>query len=218
MFLSRGVFKALMECIDNDLGVTPNMTLEPYAEQMQRSSTSTWHAASSSSTYYVNTLTLSKNALTSSTRGSKRMGVFVKGNEIERLCAWLNPLGDATEEGVAPVEQWMKSTLPEARMEARVLKENARLAWDISPELAVNLPTRYEFFFCISHRRSVKTRRFRTCPSLRDTLQDMVRCQPEAVSHIPEALSLFLGDSSTFEHSEIAHVLTWSTCSPVMAL
>ncbi|EYC21934.1 hypothetical protein Y032_0018g3619 [Ancylostoma ceylanicum] len=218
MFLSK----------DNDVTLTANLTqLEPYVDQLvQRSATQTWHAAASSSTHYVNTLTLSKNALTASTRGSvarklnqegkgsldveKQVKVFLKwrnlilllvGNEIERLCAWLNPLGDSTEDGFAPVEQWMKSTLPEARMEARILKENSKLAWDISPELAVHLPTR-----------------FRTCPALRETLQEMARCQPEAVSHLPEALSLFLGDPSTFEHSDIAHVLTWATCSPVMAL
>ncbi|KJH49032.1 phosphoinositide 3-kinase family, accessory domain protein [Dictyocaulus viviparus] len=40
----------------------------------------------------------------------------------------------------------------------------------------------------------------------------MVRLQPEAVSHMPEALPIFLRDSS------IAHVLTWAICSPTMAL
>ncbi|VDL64036.1 unnamed protein product [Nippostrongylus brasiliensis] len=235
---------------DNDLALSSNLAqLEPYIEQLGQNRTAqTWHAASSSSTHYVNTLTLSKNAVTS-TRGSvsrkmiqdgkssmdveKQVKMFlkwrnlilllvvsfpfsiqmlpkflisetnfvIKGNEIERLCAWLNPLGESTEDGVAPVEQWMKSTLPEIRVETRVLKENARLAWEISPELAVHLPTR-----------------FRTCPTLRETLQEMVRLQPESVSHLPEALPLFLGDNSVFEHTDIAHVLTWATCSPVMAL
>ncbi|XGW14011.1 hypothetical protein V3C99_000358 [Haemonchus contortus] len=212
---------------DNELGITPTLNqIEPYVEQLgNRSSSQTWHAASSSSTHYVNTLTLSKNAITS-TRGSvsrkfisngknsmdveKQVKMFLRwrnlilllvGNEIERLCAWLNPLGESTEEGVGPVEQWMKSTLPEIRVETRVLKENSKLAWEISPELAVYLPTR-----------------FRTCPTLRDTLQEMVRLQPEAVSHLPDALPLFLGDTTVFEHTDIAHVLTWATCSPVMAL
>ncbi|PIO77059.1 phosphoinositide 3-kinase family, accessory domain protein [Teladorsagia circumcincta] len=211
---------------DNDLAITPNLNqIEPYVEQLgHRASSQTWHAASSS-THYVNTLTLSKNAITS-TRGSvsrkfvpngkntmdveKQVKMFLKwrslilllvGNEIERLCAWLHPLAESTEEGVAPVEQWMKSTLPEIRVETRVLKENSKLAWEISPELAVNLPTR-----------------FRTCPTLRDTIQEMVRLQPEAVSHLPDALPLFLGDVTVFEHTDIAHVLTWATCSPVMAL
>ncbi|VDK66599.1 unnamed protein product [Cylicostephanus goldi] len=60
---------------DNEVGVAANLNqLEPYGDQMQsssRSGTQTWHTAASNSTYYVNTLTLSKNALTSSTRGSK---------------------------------------------------------------------------------------------------------------------------------------------------
>ncbi|VDM61613.1 unnamed protein product [Angiostrongylus costaricensis] len=59
---------------------------------------------------------------------------------------------------------------------------------------------------------------FRTCPTLLDTLQEMVRLQPEAVSHLPESLPFFLGDTSVFEHTDIAHVLTWAACSPVMAL
>ncbi|KAJ1361925.1 hypothetical protein KIN20_021310 [Parelaphostrongylus tenuis] len=212
---------------DNELVTASLNHLDPLADQLgQRSLGQTWHASASSSSYYVNTLTLSKTAQ-NSTRGSisrkmivqdgkdtmdveKQVKVFLKwrnlilllvGNEIERLCVWLNPLGDAVEEGVAPVEQWMKSTLPESRVEARVLKENSKLAWEISPELAVHIPTR-----------------FRTCPALADTLQEMVRLQPESVSHLPEALPFFLGETSVFEHTDIAHVLTWAACSPVMAL
>uniref|UniRef100_A0A158P6J4 1-phosphatidylinositol 4-kinase n=1 Tax=Angiostrongylus cantonensis TaxID=6313 RepID=A0A158P6J4_ANGCA len=60
--------------------------------------------------------------------------------------------------------------------------------------------------------------RFRTCSTLLDTLQEMVRLQPETVSHLPEALPFFLRDTSVFEHTDIAHVLTWAACSPVMAL
>ncbi|KAK5965562.1 hypothetical protein GCK32_016578, partial [Trichostrongylus colubriformis] len=66
-YIKKEVFSAK----DNELAITPNLNLiEPYVEQLgHRASTQTWHAASSSSTHYVNTLTLSKNAI-SSTRGS----------------------------------------------------------------------------------------------------------------------------------------------------
>uniref|UniRef100_A0A1I7XCJ4 HEAT repeat-containing protein 1 n=1 Tax=Heterorhabditis bacteriophora TaxID=37862 RepID=A0A1I7XCJ4_HETBA len=170
--------KELFTSNDNDLNFATTIShLQPYSEQLgQRSNANTWHATSNSSNY-VNTLTLSQKTATISTRSNdtrkviqsgkpsqdveKQVKTYLKrrnlilllvkhcilivlliqGNEIDRLCAWLNPLGDSAE-GVTPVEQWMKSTLPDARTESRVLKDNARLAWEISPELAVNLPTR----------------------------------------------------------------------------
>ncbi|CAB3403701.1 unnamed protein product [Caenorhabditis bovis] len=176
-----------------------------------------------SSTNYANTLTLSQKSIpvSSSFRGKtdggklsedgeKRVKRYMKqrhllllliGNEIERLCAWLHPLALGQEDGAIVVEQWMKSTLSDARTESKILRESARLAWEISPELAVFLPTR-----------------FRTCESLRVAVQYLVRSQPEAVSHIPEALPLFLGDTAVFETTDMSYVLTWCRCSPVMAL
>ncbi|VDN18544.1 unnamed protein product [Gongylonema pulchrum] len=64
-------------------------------------------------------------------------------NEIERLSAWLNPLGENVEVGETSIEQWRKSTFPDTRAEARLLRENVKLAWDICPNLAVYMPSRY---------------------------------------------------------------------------
>ncbi|CAI5445845.1 unnamed protein product [Caenorhabditis angaria] len=193
-----------------------------------KSSNQTWTNNSTNlmlpqSTTYANTLTLSQKSIAASTlrgvkpadgklteEGEKRVRRFLKqrnlmllliGNEIERLCAWLHPLALAQEEGAAIVEQWIKSTLTDARTESKILREQARLAWEISPELAVYLPTR-----------------FRSCESLRIAVQQLIRQQPELVTHIPDALPLFLGDVSVFETADMSHVLTWSRCSPVMAL
>ncbi|CAI4230573.1 unnamed protein product [Auanema sp. JU1783] len=221
--------KEMFANTDHDINLLTsiNQMTASISDVPTRTNNQTWHATSaSSSSNYVNTLTLSqKTAATYSQRRDTRkltqdvqlaqsverqVKVFLKrrnlillliGNEIGRLCAWLNPLGDVVEEGAPNVEQWMKGTLSDSRVESRVLKESARLAWEISPELAVYLPTR-----------------FRTCSSLRTTVQEIVRSHPEAVSNIPDALPLFLGDNAVFETADMSHVLTWATCSPVMAL
>ncbi|CAJ0959757.1 unnamed protein product, partial [Mesorhabditis belari] len=187
----------------------------------------TWHAAATLPTNYANTLTIvssQRSLLTNAARTSrktdqqqsnssdveKQVRAYMKkrnlilmlvANEIERLCAWLHPLGEGTEDGMTTVEQWLKSTFPDARAEQKLLKDSARLAWEISPELAIFLPSR-----------------FRNCPNLRTTVQQLVRVGPDLVAHLPEALSYFLGDPSIFESAEISHVLTWATSTPVMAL
>ena len=40
-----------------------------------------------------------------------------QANEMERLSAWLNPLGDASEDSFPAVEQWMKMTMSGEREE-----------------------------------------------------------------------------------------------------
>jgi phosphatidylinositol 4-kinase len=56
--------------------------------------------------------------------------------------------------------------------------------------------------------------------TIRTTLQELIRANPEAVSHMADALPLFLGDSSDLsaESNKLSHVMTWARCSPVMAL
>jgi len=81
----------------------------------------------------------------------------------------------------------MQHFIADARTEARVLKENTRLAWEISPEMAVYLPSR-----------------FRNCEAVRTTVQSLVRAQPEYVIHLPEALPLFLAESAVFETNEVS--------------
>lgn len=52
--------------------------------------------------------------------------------------------------------------------------------------------------------------------------KELIRSNPEAVSHMHEALPLFLGDNSTdlntIEASKLTHIMTWARCSPIVAL
>lgn len=183
-------------------------------------------------TNYANTLTLSSQkamaAATASMRSGKtieaklsneedrrirtwmkqrHMLMILVANEIERLSAWLHPLALAQEDCTSEAEQFMKTTIMEIQLPAENKKkfswrEAAELSWHISPELAIQLPSR-----------------FRGYEELIKSVEGLVRGQPELVAHIPEALPLFLGNgSSVFESSDMSHVLTWSRCSPVMAL
>ncbi|TKR67531.1 hypothetical protein L596_023672 [Steinernema carpocapsae] len=127
--------------------------------------------------------------------------LLLLSNEIERILAWMNPLGEVIEDGDPQIDAWLKKTFPDVRTEQKQIKEMVKLSWEISPQLAVHLPAR-----------------FRTSDDYRFGVQTLVRMNPEAVSHLPEALSLFLGDNAVFEQVEISHVLTWTNCSPVMAL
>uniref|UniRef100_A0A915PI29 1-phosphatidylinositol 4-kinase n=1 Tax=Setaria digitata TaxID=48799 RepID=A0A915PI29_9BILA len=126
--------------------------------------------------------------------------IFV-ANEIERLSAWLNPLGESLGLEDSSIEQWRKSTFPETRTEARLLRENVKTAWQICPDLAV----------------------FRACPACLSAVQELLVSSPESVTDLPEALSLLLGEGRILEEKiedlkTLSHILTWSTCDPVMAL
>ncbi|KAK3587139.1 hypothetical protein CHS0354_006780 [Potamilus streckersoni] len=118
---------------------------------------------------------------------------------VELFITWHNPL--ALEELRIPDEDklttWRSNTITEKQW-----KEYARLAWDISPTLAVFFPSRY-----------------RSVDALVKEVTRLVRNNPGAVSHIPEALS-FLVTTSSIEADapELAHVLTWAPVSPVNAL
>lgn len=60
------------------------------------------------------------------------------------------------------------------------MRDMTKFAWEISPQLAVHLASRFNAY-----------------ATVRTTLQDLVRSHPESVSHMPEALPLFLGDTNT---------------------
>ncbi|CAO2398546.1 PhosphoInositide Four Kinase (PI-4 Kinase) [Caenorhabditis elegans] len=182
------------------------------------------------STNYANTLTLSSQKSMAATSASIRSGKSIEtklsieedrriktwmkqrnmlmllvANEIERLSAWLHPLALAQEDCALDSEEFLRGAFTQAKAtggEKNIWREQAQLAWDISPELAIQLPSR-----------------FRGSPELVKYVDVLVRGQPEPVAHIPEALPLFLGNGSTvFETSDMSHVLTWARCSPVMAL
>ncbi|KAI6177654.1 1-phosphatidylinositol 4-kinase [Aphelenchoides bicaudatus] len=121
-------------------------------------------------------------------------------NEIERLNVWLDPLEEQAKESDPKITEYNRKLM----VELKQIRKHTRFAWDISPEMAVHLASR-----------------FRALDQVRLTLQELIRQQPESVSHMPEALPLFLGDSvsdSTVDGSKLTHVLTWARCSPIVAL
>nr|CAD2200678.1 unnamed protein product [Meloidogyne enterolobii] len=126
-------------------------------------------------------------------------------NEIERLYAWLYPRGDLLEPGEVEFDQYLKNTLGgelQSKPDQKQMRENAKFAWEISPEMAVHMASRFRMYSIVNI-----------------VLQELVRAYPEEVSHMPEALPLFLGDPLTnYERIELTHLLTWARCSPVQAL
>ncbi|VDN02816.1 unnamed protein product [Thelazia callipaeda] len=165
-----------------------------------------------------NDLTTDPNCSNSSKHAEQQMKLYNRhrnlllifiANEIERLSAWLNPLGEALSAEELNIEQWRKSTFPDIRTETKLLRENVKIAWQISPALAVYMPSREVMF--------------RTCPACQHTVQELLISSPELVSDLPEALPLMLGEGEILEEKTedlktLSHVLTWSECDPVMAL
>uniref|UniRef100_A0A0N5B712 1-phosphatidylinositol 4-kinase n=1 Tax=Strongyloides papillosus TaxID=174720 RepID=A0A0N5B712_STREA len=131
-------------------------------------------------------------------------------NEIERLSVWvqasqasIDPI--PTEQSEQSIDIWYKTTFPDARTEQKTMRDVTKNAWEVSPQMAVFLPSRFRKIQCI-----------------RSTLEELTKENPSYVSHLPEALPLLLGDGSVFENGGneniLSHVLTWAKCSPVMAL
>uniref|UniRef100_A0A158Q770 1-phosphatidylinositol 4-kinase n=1 Tax=Elaeophora elaphi TaxID=1147741 RepID=A0A158Q770_9BILA len=117
--------------------------------------------------------------------------IFV-ANEIERLSAWLNPLGEALGLEDANIEQWRKSTFPDARTEAKLLRENVRIAWQICPDLATAVQ------------------------ELLVNSPESVADLPEALSlMLGEGRIL---EEKVEDLKTLSHILTWAICDPVMAL
>ncbi|EEB20254.1 Phosphatidylinositol 4-kinase alpha, putative [Pediculus humanus corporis] len=119
--------------------------------------------------------------------------------EIEFLLTWHNPssrpdLIVANEENIAA---WRNKTMTE-----KVWRDTARLAWDISPTLAVFLP-----------------HRFKNEENIIKEVSRQVRLNPILVAHIPEALRYLLTtDTILNEAQELVYALSWSRVSPVQAL
>ncbi|KAK6191311.1 hypothetical protein SNE40_003034 [Patella caerulea] len=118
---------------------------------------------------------------------------------VDALITWHNPL-EISELKVPDEDKiatWRSTPLTDKQW-----KELARLSWDISPILAVFLPSR-----------------FRNSLALVKEVTLLVRIHPEAVCHIPEAINfLVTAESLEADASELTHVLTWEIVSPVLAL
>ncbi|XP_041348000.1 phosphatidylinositol 4-kinase alpha-like [Gigantopelta aegis] len=118
---------------------------------------------------------------------------------VEALITWHNPL-EAPELKIPDEEKiiaWRANPVSEKQW-----REIARITWEISPILAVYLPSR-----------------FGNQESLVKEVTRLVRSNPGCVSQIPEALNFLVTPSSVeAEASELPHILTWAVVSPVLAL
>ncbi|XP_065226540.1 phosphatidylinositol 4-kinase alpha isoform X2 [Planococcus citri] len=158
------------------------------------------------------TNTLSKRNLTRNKAQTKNNDSYVKDYirkrtlildllavQIEFLTTWHNPISrpEIVIPGEDTIAAWKNKTMSE-----KTLRENTRLAWDISPSLAVFLPVRLKNSDCIIKE-----------------VQRLVRLTPTAVSHVPQALQyLVTTDTILNDNAELVHMLTWARVSPVQAL
>ena len=120
--------------------------------------------------------------------------------EVEFFSTWLNPLSLTELElpGEDVVRSWRSQSITE-----RVWRDNVRLAWDISPVLAVRMAARL---------RSAGD-------GVEKEIQRLVQSQPHFVTHVPEALDfLVTPDSIINEPPELTQTLFWSCVPPVKAL
>ncbi|KAK9874265.1 hypothetical protein WA026_002618 [Henosepilachna vigintioctopunctata] len=203
---------------DLDLGISPpnmpNTTLNELAKP------GTVSAVGSITSGWINTVPLSTSTNTLSKRSAKSTNTkrppvtdnFIKcylkkrnlilellAVEIEFLVAWHNPTG-RTEwliPGEENIASWRAKTITEKQWH-----DYTRLAWDISPALAVNLPTR-----------------FRMNDAIISEIIHQVQLNPVCVSHIPEALQyLATTENILNDNIKLVHMLTWSRVSPIHAL
>lgn len=135
---------------------------------------------------------------------SKRRNLILGllATEIEFLLAWHNPM--SCPELHIPNEDtivaWRNQTTSQTT--DRSTREMVKLAWDISPTLAVYLP-----------------HRFKNSDIIVNELSKLVKSQPSVVSHIPEALQYLVTPAELVKDSpELIHVLTWAPIQPIFAL
>ncbi|XP_033211468.1 phosphatidylinositol 4-kinase alpha isoform X3 [Belonocnema kinseyi] len=164
----------------------------------------------------INTMPLSASSNTLSKRSnrSKRAvtgNIFIKDYikkrnlilellavEIELLLVWRNP-GDRPDlavQGEQSIAEWRLKAMNER------WRDYTRLAWDISPVLAVFLPVR-----------------LKNSDTIVKEVCRLVRLRPVSVMHVPEALQyLVTTDLLLNDAPELVYMLTWARVSPIQAL
>lgn len=165
-------------------------------------------------TGWINTVPLSSSTATLSKRSTKSKRTptadnFVKcymkkrnlilellAVEIEFLVVWHNPSArpEMQVAGEETIAVWRAKTITDKQWH-----EYTRLAWDISPVLAVHLPSR-----------------FRMNEAIISEITHQVYQNPVAVSHVPEGLQyLATTDAILNDSTKLVHMLTWARVSPV---
>ncbi|KAK4878018.1 hypothetical protein RN001_010524 [Aquatica leii] len=168
-------------------------------------------------TGWINTVPLSSSTATLSKRSSKSKTIPMADNfvkcyikkrnlilellavEIEFLVVWHNPSSrpELQIPGEGNIAAWRAKTITDKQWQ-----EYTRLAWDISPVLAVYLPVR-----------------LKNMEAIINEVKHQIMQKPIAVSHVPEALQ-YLASTDTIlnDNPKLVQMLTWSTVSPVQAL
>ena len=135
---------------------------------------------------------------------SKRRNLILGllATEIEFLLAWHNPMfcPEMHIPGEDTITAWRTQTTSQTT--ERSTREMVKLAWDISPTLAVYLP-----------------HRFKSSDIIVNELSKLVKSQPTSLSHIPEALQYLVTPADLVKDSpELLHAVTWAPVQPIMAL
>ncbi|CAM1325927.1 PI4KA (predicted) [Pycnogonum litorale] len=215
--------------MDNEQGLNASLkstsvltTIDSCSEFSATHRTTASSASGSNSTGFgwMNTMPVSSNVSTLSKRSRQAntrkindsADVFVKdyvkkrnliltltASEVDFMVTWLNPMSlpEQSIQGEETITAWLSQPISE-----RMWRDNVRLAWDISPSLAVHLPSRYK-----------------NSEILTKIISSLVRSNPSAVSHIPEALDfLVTADSVLNDAPEMSHMLSWAPVPPVKAL
>ncbi|XP_072934257.1 phosphatidylinositol 4-kinase alpha [Epargyreus clarus] len=118
--------------------------------------------------------------------------------EIEFLVTWHNPHGrlEMAIPGEDNIATWRSKPNTE-----RTWRDYTKLAWEISPTLAVFLPERLKNEGIIAEIRR------------------KVQSQPTAVCHVPQALKYLVTTETLLSDAhELVHMVTWARVSPVEAL
>jgi len=131
--------------------------------------------------------------------------------EIDMMMTWLSPLEGETPLSLGLMGKEEAKQLTDAakwredvqnRTQPKQWKENAKHAWEISPTLAIFLPT------WLNNSLSLVAEVCR-----------LTRTNPTSVCHIPQAIDYFLSDEMLEKDTpELPHLLTWARCSPLRAL
>ncbi|XP_068726230.1 phosphatidylinositol 4-kinase alpha-like [Montipora capricornis] len=120
--------------------------------------------------------------------------------EIERLSTWHNSLArpDLNFTGLDLLVNWANQTV----FTERSWRDLVRLAWHISPDIAVFLPAR-----------------FKEVSAVHKEVSRLVRIHPTAVSDLPEAIQYLVTEKNIkADVPELTHVLCWSAVTPLQAM
>jgi len=125
---------------------------------------------------------------------TRRLIILLVGNEIDRIIAWTNP--NNRPELLIPEQDKFSTT------KVSGVKEFMRIAWEISPQLAVHMAARF------SNSKTVQA-----------VLEKKVREQPWAVVDVPEAFNILVTETNVHNNiPELKYLLYCCNVTPPDAL